>query len=177
MKKIITLLMIAVLCMSVFAACDEKNTATGDEATKDAATKDEIVLNDKVIEVETPYVSLSVPESFKGSVYNKVSKEDPYTVAFYAQDDDTLLFEIIFNGKGKTLLGTIEGKDKNTVVYMNVPTLDEKSEKYEEHLAYQQGVNTILNHLTANDSFRFNEELPEEDKSETYDIKTSLVTL
>ena len=82
----------------------------------------------------------------------------------------------MFDGTGDNLIGTITGKDKNTVVYMNVFDLDSNSENYEEYSSYQMAMNDIANSLLDNKNFVSDEVIEYEDNS-TFDIKTNIVTL
>ncbi len=176
MKRIIALLAVIVLCVSVLAACGENNgSESGSEpgSTQDSKTPK---LTDKTETVATPYVDLCVPESFSGKVESKVTKEDPYTLTFYSKADDTVLFEIVFNGSGDVLMGTVVKDGKNTVVYMNIPKLDKDNKNYDEYIAYQQAVNTITNHLSEDYDFRPQEELDPYEGA-VFEIKTSIVTL
>ncbi len=171
MKRIIALL--AAACMIImFAGCqNDGKKATADEASTEQTTEAE-----KVTKVSTPYADLCVPESFDKNVTNKVSKKDPYTLTFSSKKDNTVLFDIIFNGKGDALMGTIVGEKENTIVYMNVPKLNKKSDGYEDNLGYQQGVNTIVKYLEKDYDFRVDEAIEKQD-SETFDVKTKVVTL
>ncbi len=171
MKKLIALLAAVVVCFTLLAACGQNKGNEG--ATQDSVSK----LTDKTSTVTTPYVDLCVPESFEGKVDSKVTKEEPYTLTFYATEDDTELFSVVFNGSGDTLMGTVVKDGKNIVMYVNVAKLDKKAKNYDEYVGYQQAVNTITNHLSEDYDFRFQEEISSEDDGAVYDIKTSVVTL
>ena len=172
MKRLLALLLALMMCAGVLTACDGAESST-DETE---ATTEKPKLTDEVIRIKTPYAELCVPKSFENNVTNKVTNQNPYTVTFTTVKDKTPLFDIIFNGKGSVLMGTIVTEDGNTVLRMNVSTLKKDSPNYSENLKYQQGVNTITNHLQEDYDFRVNEEITTED-SATFDIETSLTTL
>lgn len=175
MKKI-CILMLIILCAAVFAACGENsNGATADEATDETEKAVSYIDDSKTNEIETPYAVLKVPEAFDGNVTHKVTSEDPYTLEFSA-NDGTKLFTLFFNGKGETLLGTIEGEKDNTVLYATVAKIDNKSENYSQYSEYQEGLGTIVTHLKKDYTFTENAEVEKEDES-TFDIKTDVVTL
>lgn len=169
MKRIIALVLL-VLCLSAFCACGSNTESNPEEATADEATTS--VSYDKIT---TPYADLKLRQSIAENVDHKVTGEDPYTVSFSVKDDQKEIFAFVFGGKGQALVGTIVGKDKNTVVYMNVSEISKDSPNYERYTQYQQGVNDIIQGLIENSDFVRGEEI-EEDKG-TFDIKTSLVTL
>lgn len=169
MKRLLTLLLALVMCVTVFNACGGSQSEAEQETTEKAK------LTDEVTRIKTPYAEICVPKSFENNVKNTVTKQSPYTISFTSAKDNTLLFEVVFNGKGSVLMGTIVGEDGNTVLYMNVPTLKKDSENFNENLAYQQGVNTITNHLQEDYDFKLNEEVVAEN-NQTFDIETSVTT-
>ena len=111
---------------------------------------------EKVLTIQTPYANICVPESFDGTVSHEVTSKDPYTLTFKA-NDGTELFTLIFNGTGDVLMGTLVCETENTVIYMNVPTIDEVNENYETYCAYQNAVNTISQHLEKDYDFHIDE--------------------
>ena len=169
MKRLFALIFALVICLTAFTACGGQPSEAVQETTEKAK------LTDEVTRIKTPYAEICVPKSFENNVKNTVTKESPYTVAFTSVKDDTQLFEVVFNGKGSVLMGTIVGDEGNTVLYMNVPALKKDSPNFNENLAYQQGVNTITNHLQEDYDFRVNEEVVEED-AKTFDIETDVTT-
>ena len=128
-----------------------------------------------VTTISTPYADICVPESLESSVTHEVTCESPYTLTFKA-NDGAELFTLIFNGTGDILMGTLVGETENTVIYMNVPMIDEQSENYETYCGYQNAVNTIANHLEKDYDFRINE-LVAEDSSVTMDIEGAPVPM
>ena len=170
MKKIIIFILLIIFILS-FCACKSGRAAKDNSS----ANKSETVSAD-VITITTPYSDLQLKKSIAENLSYKVTNNDPYTLTFKAKKDDTDLFSLVFDGTGDDLLGTIIGKDKNTVLYLNMFELDSKSENYQEYTSYQMGINDILNRLQENTNFVYGEVVEYEDKS-TFDIETDLVTL
>ena len=130
MKRLFALIFALVICLTAFTACGGQPSEAVQETTEKAK------LTDEVTRIKTPYAEICVPKSFENNVKNTVTKESPYTVAFTSVKDDTQLFEVVFNGKGSVLMGTIVGDEGNTVLYMNVPALKKDSPNFNENLAY-----------------------------------------
>lgn len=126
------------------------------------------------LKVETPYCELTLPDSFKGNVEYSVTTETPYTVEFMAVDG-TSLFSIIFGGETENLIGTIVGEKANTVVYATFASFDKTNPKYDEYSRYQQGINTIIEHLIS-DSGLVADTIIDYDDGSTFEIKTSVTT-
>lgn len=154
MKKVI-IAMAVLLC--VFSLCSCETEETG------------------ITTVETPYCELTLPEDYAGNVEHKVVSEEPYTVEF-STTDGTSLFSLSFGGETENLIGTIVGEKENTVVYAAFAELDEADSNYEELLRYQNGINTIIEHLVSDSGLVANEIIEYEDTS-TFEIKTSVTTL
>lgn len=165
MKKITVLSMLLVLAM-MFCACGSENSSS-DKSSEEANVK-----------ISTPYVDLKVTESIDENVSHEETdpEKEPYTITFKSKKDDTELFSLVFNGEGKYLFGTLVGEDKNTVIYYNMPALDEDSDNYEQNRSYQEKLKEILNGLTADYEIILNEKVDHKDTS-NFDIKTSVVTL
>ena len=172
MKKILIVILALVLVLS-FAACGEDDTKN-DPKDGTIAILESDDSETKVI--STPYADLKYPSVFDGKVTNKVTSEDPYTVAFSTVDDDTLLFSVIFNGEGDALLGTIIGEKENTVVYMNLPELDKDSENYDTNIQLQEKNSVIITNLQNDYEFILNSAVEHEDNT-TFDIQTNVTTL
>ena len=168
MKKIFALLL-CVVYLCLFTACGVDRKGVG-------STTSDIVPEEKTMIVSTPYADLCVPDSFEGVVTDNVISEDPYTVSFQVIADKTELFSLVFGGHGDILVGTLIGKDENTVVYMNIPKLDSGNKNYDTYCGYQEAVNTIMTHLTEDYNFKV-DELVEDIDTSTFDIETSIVTL
>lgn len=162
MKKLLAVIL-AVICIATLSAC-------GGDKNDDSSS------SEQKVEITTPFAVLKVAKSFDENVSHSETSKDPYTLSFVAKEDDTELFSLIFNGKGKTLLGTIIGEKENTVIYMNMADLDAKSDNYEKYLSYQGGLNDILNGLTEDYNFVAKQAIATEDNS-TFDIKTPVVTI
>lgn len=181
MKRFAAICLLLILTVSLCAcgqnaadASKATETATADEPTAVVRVTAPAPKPVVVTELKTPYATLKVPESFKDKVKTETVSEKPYTLAFKAKD--TVLFRLIFDGKGEVLLGTLLGEDKNTVIYADVPALDPKSADYEENSVLQDGLGSVTEYLKKDYSFALNEEVAYEDKS-TFAIKTSVVTL
>ncbi len=192
MKRII-MLILALTCLLLLCACgsstgEHLSTDSGaieqttevppitDPTGSDNPSGSESADNEKTVIIETPFADLRVPESFDKAVSHEVTGEDPCVVTFSSKADDTELFSILFNGNSDSLLGTLIGEEKNTVIYVNVPTLDEKSEHYKDNQFYQEKMNTIIGYLSEDYQIVFNEIIDKEDSS-VFDIETSVVTL
>jgi len=160
MKKIIEIVIICVFCVLVLSSCAKKNT----------------VDSEKVIRISTPYAEICVPENFAGNMKNNVVSETPYTLEFTTIEDNTKIFSLVFGGEGDILMGTLVGENGNTVIYMNIPKIDSGNENYTRYCGYQDGVNTIMNHLSVDYEFYINQVVDSEDNS-TYEIKTPVVAL
>lgn len=165
MKKIMILLLSALLALAL-CAC-------GAEKAEDSADAEE-----NPGSLSTPFAELSLPEEFEDNVESEVTSEDPYTISFKAKDDGTELFSLVFGGDGEDgiLMGTLPGEDENTVVYMQIPELEEKDKNYDSHASYQEGVNTIMDGLAKDNGLVIDQIVEKEDDS-TFDIKTSVVTM
>lgn len=173
MKKLGIIISAIIIIAAALSACGESKP--GSSATADEAETFVSVNNEETQEVSTPYATLKVPAAFKDNVTHKVTKESPYTLNFSAKDG-TNLFDLVFNGKGDTLLGTIEGDKENTVLYANLAKLDEKSENYAQYSEFQEGLGTITGNLKKDYAFTPNVVVEKEDET-TYDIPTDVVTL
>ena len=185
MRKLLAFCLMLVLLVSL-AACGSKEK--NDDSEDDGGSSDIVSTGDtdatsggetdseKTVTVSTPYADLKVPASFEGKVDNKVSTKDPYTVTFFAADDDTELFSVIFNGEGDILLGTIIGEDENTVVHISYAELNKDDKNFDTYSQYQEQADTIVNHLKNDYEFVINHIVEHEDDT-TFDIKTDFATL
>ena len=164
MKRFAAICLLLILTVSLCAcgqnaadASKATETATADEPTAVVRVTAPAPKPVAVTELKTPYATLKVPESFKDKVKTETVSEKPYTLAFKAKD--TVLFRLIFDGKGEVLLGTLLGEDKNTVIYADVPALDPKSADYEENSVLQDGLGSVTEYLKKDYSFAPNEEV------------------
>ena len=159
MKKLIAFLMILCMIVSLCACASD----SGDTLTENS--------------IDTPYVEIKVPDDFVGNVTSQVTSADPYTLTFSA-DDGTEIFSLVFNGDGKdlVLVGTLIGDEENTIVYMDVPSIDPENENYETYAAYQEEMSYVIEHLSDDQEFAANQ-IIESEHRETYDIETDVVTL
>ena len=156
----------AVMCVLLLAACTKKDPMVEiAQAVEEGGT----------MVVSTPYADLKVPEVYQGSVTSEVTGTEPYTVTFRADADGTELFSVIFGGTGEILLGTLHGEEGSTVVYANIPALDGANEHYTEYTIYQEGINTILNHLSEDYQFSIGSAEESEDR-ETFSIEAGGMT-
>ena len=170
MKRIVAFTLMILFAFSL-CACKSDNGADNNSSTDNS-----VAISADAIKISTPYLDLQLKKSIAENVTYKVTNKNPYTLTFKAKKDGTKLFSLIFDGTGDDLLGTIIGEDKNTVLYVNMFELDNKSEDYQEYTSYQMGVNDILNRLSKDSSFISGEIVEDEDKS-TFDINTDIVTL
>lgn len=161
MKRIIAFLLMVVF-VGIFCACKY--------------TKNSVQTEEKLVTISTPFAKLKVTEDFNKNVSHKAESKDPYILVFSTKEDNQELFSLIFNGEGSTLMGTLIGEKENTVIYMNMAELDKNAENYEKYLAYQEGINDILNGLIDDYNFVVNEVVQNEDDA-TFDIKTPVVTM
>lgn len=169
-KKVIVICAM-LLAAVLFASC----SGNGNNATPDEATENEPTTAQKIVEIETPYGNLCVPEDFDKALKPVVSKENPYILDFVSKDDNTKILSIHFNDKTQNILGTLKADGKNVVLYAEFPSIDKNNSRYQEYSRYQMDVNTIINHLEQDYDFVTNDSIDTDD--ETYDIKTTLVTL
>lgn len=168
MKKRFSVILIFACLLSLCACSAVKNVQEANTVKTDAQEQGG-ERDEKITTISTPYADICVPEYFNGNVTHKVKSENPYTLTFKA-NDGTELFTLIFNGTGDVLMGTLVSKSENTVIYMNVPTINKENEKYETYCGYQSAVNTIANHLEKDYDFRINEAVVEENTA-TADIE------
>ena len=172
MKKILLILVIAILSVSLFA-CSEKKEADGDNKTTTdssaAADEKETAAPVEVFVIKTDYADLKYPKKWEDRV--KVDVKDN-TVAFSA--DKKPLFDLVFNGKDGFVLGTIKKDDGNIVVRIVDHKLNEKDKKYNEYAGMQNDVNVIIDHLREDYDFAIEEDLSEDDEKEVFEIETSL---
>lgn len=125
--------------------------------------------------ITTPYADIVVPDSFIGNVKATVISEEPYVLSF-ATVSGTELFTLDFGKETENLLGTLELENQNIVLYATFADLDHGSSDYEINCEYQEGINTILEHLISDYDFAVNEIIENEDTA-TFDIETSVVTM
>ena len=123
----------------------------------------------------TPSIALTVPGEFYANTVREIIDDDPYTLLFSSKKDGTKLFSLVFNGRGDTLLGTVIGEKKNTVIYVNTYPLDSKSRNYEENSAYQKNLNDIVNAIASDYRYLAGEEIYSA-SSEVVDIQTPYFT-
>ena len=165
MKKLIAIIL-AVLCLLALTACG----GGGQPPVNDPNAE----LPDVVI--KTPYCDLVVTGEFAENVKDVVSAKNPYTISFRMKSDDTELFSIVFGGEGEDLLGTLISEKENTVIYAAFNDFDSEDENYETYCMYQEGFNTIIEHLISDNDFVANEIIEWEDTG-TFNIKTPVVTM
>lgn len=173
---------IAICAMLLVAIMLASCSGNGNNATPDEATADEPTTAQKVVKIETPYGNLSVSEEFDKAMDHVVREEDPYILDFVSKDDKTTVLSIHFNDKTKDVLGTLKTDGKDVVLYAEFPAIDKKSSHYTEYTNYQMEVNTIVNHLEQDYGFTAGYdpgtvESETNESNETFDIKTTLVTL
>lgn len=162
MKK--PLIYLFVFMVLLFCGCNNDI----DGVPKSIDTKD-------VYDIKTPYCNLCIPKSFDDKVEYAVKSENPYTVTFKTVDGNNL-FEISFNGTGASL-GTLVLEDEIVTVNIKTESLDRENDKYIEHCQYQEeGINAILQNLSAEYDFRVGEEIGVEN-IETFDINTDVMPL
>lgn len=171
MKKTIAFIL-SVLVVFSLCSC----SAFRNKSDNSSASSENELTSATTIKISTPYSDLKLRKSIAENLLYEVTSENPYTLTFKTKKDGTELFSFVFDGTGDNLIGTITGKDKNTVVYMNVFDLDSNSENYEEYSSYQMAMNDIANSLLDNKNFVSDEVVEYEDNS-TFDIKTNIVTL
>lgn len=173
MKRTIAFMLTAV-CVVSFCACGSADANNEAEASaKPVGTQEPVEVS---VFVDTPYCRLKLPEHIAENVTYEVRADKPYTLTFKSKADQTELFSLVFNGTGKTLLGTIIGKDENTVIYMDIFDLSRDEKNYETNCALQLAVNNIRDGLLSDYDFVPEEDVPWEDTS-TFEIETSVAVL
>lgn len=170
MKKFLAAVL-AIICLVALVACGA-GEQTPPEPTEDVPE----AVESTDVSIETPYCDLVVTKEFADNVKSKVISEDPYTVSFRMISDDTELFSISFGGETEMLLGTLQLENENVVLYADYNDLDRENENYETYCTYQEGISTIINHLSSDYDFIVNEITDWVDPS-TFDIQTPVVTM
>ncbi|MDO4811339.1 MAG: hypothetical protein Q3985_05265 [Eubacteriales bacterium] len=160
MKKYLSAFLM-MLCIVLLCACGEQAESNG--VAIDGAT------------VQTPYAELTVPADYEDHVTTTVVSQEPYVLSFSAKDG-TQLFTLSFGKESEDLLGTLKLDDQNVVIYAAFNELDKKNENYAAYSEYQDGINTILQGMIANNDFAAGEIIEYVDNS-TFDIKTPVVTM
>ena len=174
MKRILAVLLAGLMMLCVMSGCsDEKTDSTPDEADSNYSEEPETEEPLTLYEIKTDYAVLKFPEKYKDDVEVKIDNGDPYTVSFLS--GDTLLFALGFNGGKGDVVGTIIGDSSNTVVRVDLPTLDKKAKNYDKLFEIQEQLGIILTGLTENYTFVAGE-VPEEDVA-VYEIPTPVVNL
>lgn len=163
MKRLLTVLLCAVLIITL-SACSQNDAATPDQAVKTA-------------DVQTPYVTLKIPEIYKQDLSIEVVSEDPYSVLFSVKATGDEILTVTFSEERGNLLGTLVLDEENVSVYADIPEIATADETYEKYSEYQDMVlNTIISHLITEYDFAVNELVDRTDES-TYEIETSYMTL
>lgn len=170
MKKVLIYLL-AIMCLIALTACGKSEQT----ALKPTENVPEVVESTDV-SIETPYCDLVVTKEFADNVKSEVSSEDPYTVSFRMISDDTELFSILFGGETENLLGTLQLENENVVLYAEFNDFDSENENFGTYCTYQDGINTIIQHLISDCDFVVNDIIEWEDTS-TFDIQTPVVTM
>ena len=174
MKKIVLLLLCLALVVSL-CAC-----RTGVDPVQDPSSEEESLMEgseeEATITFETPYIDLQIPAIYEGNVIITVTNEEPYTLTFKTAEDEVELYSLSFGEKKKILMGTLLLENENIVLYADFVEFSKDDEHYIEYGEYQEGVNTILQHLMKDNKFVINE-IIEYDDPTTFDIPTKTVTL
>lgn len=117
--------------------------------------------------IQAGELALKYPEKWKDKVAVSVSDE---RVAFSC--GETKLFDLVFNSDEGVVLGTVRG-DKNIIIsYVDYPLAQDD----QELLEMKMDLNVVLWNLAADYDFVPDEAIRDKD-SETFEIKTSVVTL
>lgn len=178
MKKILALLLTALMVFALLTACGGKESedgATNTEAQKAetvAATDAPVVTYD----INTDFVTLKYPEEYKDKVDVQIDGSDVYTAKFSC--GDVPLFDLTFNGEEGNFLGTIVGDDgEKTVVRVISYDIDKEAENYNDLIAMAGSVNVIIDNLSKDYNFVTAEDAVNIDRDDVYEIETSVVPL
>ncbi len=176
MKRLIIILMAAILTASMLCACGEKSDsskATADSAKTEGDTTVEEKETTEVFEIKTDYCTLKYPKKWKEQVSADIENKDVYTVKFSCSG--TPLFDVSFNGGNGNVVGTIKG-DTYTVVLLNMYSQDKKAENYNTLTEMCSGAEVLMNYLAQDYDFARGEALSK-DPDSVFQIKTKLTTL
>ncbi|MBR1431518.1 S-layer homology domain-containing protein [Ruminococcus sp.] len=130
----------------------------------------------EVVDIQTPYFTFRVPESFDENVSHEITNKDPFTILFRSMKDNARLFSLVINGKGETLIGTVVTHEGNYVIYADFYRLNENSKYFSDNAAYQEMINYIIDNLSRDYQF-YNNQIVGKDDDGTFDIETSVLTL
>ena len=116
-KKIIVALLLVICLLGIFlvVGCGDKtNNNDVDDSDKTFMPVDE-----EVFEIETPYCNLKYPTKWEDAVTVE-HLEEPYIVEFRTSidDEEIQLFDIVFDGTGDSLLGTLTVDGEAVEVYV-----------------------------------------------------------
>lgn len=176
MKKLLCILVCAILCCGIFACCGNEDSSTQDSSS--AATADSV--QETVADVETFTVKageweIEYPKEYEKSVKTEVKEENDGTTVSFSSGDKKL-FTLEFNCGSGDVLGTIKKDGKNTIVRVSYEKLDEKDKNYKTYMAMQNAVDVIISNLNKKYDFAEGQELYV-GSDEVYEIPTKVVTL
>lgn len=174
MKKMIAFCLALVLS-AFLVACDGSESSGKSSADEVVSTATSEAESEMTVIISTPYADLKVPALYSAEVKSSVTSDDPYTVTF-SSSEGTELFSFVFNGEGDSLIGTIVGKEDNTVIYLNTAEFNKKDENYEANIQLQDLSGEIITQLKKDYDLILNVAEEREDDT-TFDIKTDVVTL
>lgn len=170
MKRIIVLLL-ATICLCTLISCETKeeditkeevNTSNSDEVTEHYT-------------IDTPYCTLKLPLELK-EVVDCEMDEDPCILLIKVKENDTPLYSISFGVEAETVFGTLPTDDGNIVLYSNIYSFEDTDPNYNDYMTYQESLGYIADNLASDYKFIVGSAIIEE-KVETYDIPTSVITL
>ena len=154
----------ALALSAMMCACEVTNREPSTETEKQEATpqvqenikkeqteeKQEQPVEDKYMEIDTPYTTLFYPEQWKDYLQVETEEGDIYVVSFLADlenDSKQLLFKLSFGEKLENEFGSIQTKDgKNVDVAIEFAPSDENSS--DVFLSMQEAANELLNKLS-----------------------------
>lgn len=186
MAKKCQLILVIILCASLFAGCSTKKDtehqvpSVAPEVQETTSivfeTIDAELLSEKTfMEIETPYVVLQYPSRWEETVRVEQIEDDVYTVAFYGtveNREEHHLFDILFGDGDGFEIGKIlvDGK----VVRMCVVTYDLKTDESwsDEEILELKGMREDVQHIISSVST-----LVADFESSSFAIDTPYVTL
>lgn len=124
---------------------------------------------------KTKYCDLKYPTRWANKVKVEIDESGAYTVKF-AMNDGTPVFDLVFAGQTGLILGTLEGKDANTVLHFVDYPMDENDSRYNEFCTMAEDINVIIENLVRDYSFVPGEEIIKEDQT-IFEINTPVAIL
>ena len=179
----IAAVVIIFLCNSCGKDSGKKTGSTADSASNSqTASKAEtpsfvkLVEDSETYKIDLGFIELRYPTKFKDSVTvagaEKHEATDKFTVSFSVNNVN--LFDLYFNDKKDSVLGTLDVDGNQVGVYVKTYVLKDKDAEYMEQ---QESLNVIIQALIADYGFKPGVEPEVAESNEVFEIKTDVVSL